>query len=355
MARRRNDPIFWDKPHRGRSFLLGLLVVALLLFFAVTVWNFALNHTVGYERLAITLTTLPNDLEGFTILHLSDLNGETLGSHQSAIFQAINGKSFSCIVMSGNMVGKDGDVGPLLDLVAGLPKDTPKLLIPGDSDPPLIDTGAHGSVSPYADWAVLVQEAGVTILDEPLSFTRGKATIWFTPEYLYTLNVDNTQAAYQNVVDTLNAQVGSLTADQAAQKRAAEYNVQRMQHLREAMAAMKSSDIQVAVTNYPLTREEVQGVRNSVSAKQVFSYHHVSLVLAGGYCNGQWRLPGIGAVYVPEHGWFPGDVALSGLHYLDGVWQHISPGLGASPDYPLMPFRLFNSPGVTVLVLTTSL
>ena len=48
------------------------------------------------------------------------------------------------------------------------------------------------------------------------------------------------------------------------------------------------------------------------------------------------------------------DVQITGMGYLGGVWQHISPGLGPSGLYPWMPFRLFNSPGATMLVLTSS-
>ena len=61
----------------------------------------------------------------------------------------------------------------------------------------------------------------------------------------------------------------------------------------------------------------------------------------------------MGAVYVPELGFFPQDEKITGMGYLAGVWQHISPGLGAGTDYPwFMPMRLFNSPGATMLVLT---
>ncbi|MBQ8201344.1 MAG: hypothetical protein IJZ74_06220 [Clostridia bacterium] len=352
---RRQQYIFVEESHRGRGFLIALLVVLVILLTGLFTWNFALNHTVLFDRQYVTINNLSTDLENWTILHLSDLNGKYVGDQQSAIKKAIGTRSVSSIVLSGNMVGEDGNVKPLLDLLAILPAETPILLIPGDSDPPLYDPAPHGTVSAYADWATALIDAGVTILDEPVSFTRGKSTIWFVPESLYSLDIDSTIAAYQNQLDGLNALVGNLSADQAAQKRNAEFQIARMQRIRETIAAIKTKDIQIAVSHMPLTKAYVASAKAVTPAKNAFSMHHVSLILAGGYCGGQWRLPSGGAIYVPELGFFPEDHLVSGMSYLDGVWQYISPGLSASTEYPFMPFRLFNSPGVALHVLTASL
>ena len=244
---RRQQYIFVEESHRGRGFLIALLVVLVILLTGLFTWNFALNHTVLFDRQYVTINNLSTDLENWTILHLSDLNGKYVGDQQSAIKKAIGTRSVSSIVLSGNMVGEDGNVKPLLDLLAILPAETPILLIPGDSDPPLYDPAPHGTVSAYADWATALIDAGVTILDEPVSFTRGKSTIWFVPESLYSLDIDSTIAAYQNQLDGLNALVGNLSADQAAQKRNAEFQIARMQRIRETIAAIKTKDIQIAV------------------------------------------------------------------------------------------------------------
>ena len=70
-----------------------------------------------------------------------------------------------------------------------MPAETPKYYIPGDMDGSWLDSFAHGNISVYTDWALALQEAGVTLLDLPVSETRGKGTIWFVPEDLYTLNL----------------------------------------------------------------------------------------------------------------------------------------------------------------------
>ncbi len=353
---RRQQYIFVEESHRGRGFLIGFIVVILLLLAVLFTANLAMTHTVAYTREYVTISDLPTALDNFTILHLSDLNGAELGDRQSAVKKAIGNRSgYGAVVLSGNMVGESGNVQPVLDLMSQMPTGTPVLLLPGAGDPALYATAAHASLSAYADWAQQLIDAGVILLDEPYAVTAGKGTVWFTPEELYTMDTVSTEKAWQNQIDMLNAQVEPLSADQAALKRTAEYQVQRMQRIREKIASMQESHVQIAVSHMPLSREAVAESRAWATSK-VFSMSKVSLILSGGYCGGQWRIPGLGAVYVPELGFFPEDERVTGMGYLAGVWQHISPGLGAGTDYPwFMSFRLFNAPGATMLVLTPHL
>ena len=352
MARRQQS-IFYEQSHRGRGFLIGLLVVLSLLLAVLFTANLAMTHTVSYTREYVTIPDLPLDLDNFTILHLSDLNGAQLGDQQSAVKKAIGSRSgYGAVVLSGNMVGEKGDIQPVLDLLAQLPGGTPVLLLPGDADPALYATTAHESLSPYATWVQQLIDAGVTILDKPIAITSGKATIWFSPESLYTTDTINNQKAWQNQIDILSAKVEPLTPDEEALMRTAQFQVQRMEEIRQIISTIKGSHIQVAVSHLPLTAASVAESRAWAGSK-VFSMGNTSLILSGGYCAGQVRIPGLGALYVPELGFFPEDHLVTGMNYLAGVWQHISPGLGASPDYPwFMPMRIFNAPGATMLVLT---
>lgn len=352
---RRQEYIFSDEPRHGRGLLIGFLVVLIILLAALFTSNLAMTHTVSYTREYVTISNLPVGLDNFTILHLSDLNGAELGDRQSAVKKAIGTRTgYGAVVLTGNMVGESGNVQPMLDLLSQLPTGTPVLLLPGDGDPALYATKAHATLSAYADWAQQLIDAGVIILDEPYSITTGKATVWFVPESLYTMDTVSTEKAWQNQIDTLNAQVEPLTLDQSALLRTAEYQVARMQRIREKILTMKEKDIQIAVSHMPLTKESIVASR-AWAANEVFALSRVSLTLAGGYCAGQWRIPGLGAIWTPELGFFPAEEDISGLGYLAGMWQHISPGLGSRPDYPwFMPMRLFNSPGATMIVLTAT-
>ena len=65
---------------------------------------------------------------------------------------------------------------------------------------------------------------------------------------------------------------------------------------------------------------------------------------------------GVGALYVPELGWFPEDSQVQGLSFCGGIWQYVSPGLGKGLIYPWwMSFRLFNSPAVTTITLSKNI
>lgn len=360
MAKRRRKSQYIFAPElnqkKSHSFLRGFVLILLVLAFGCFITNYIMDHQLEYDRQKVTITTLPGDLESWSILHFSDLHGRELGENQGIIRNTLGSNvRVSSVVFTGDMLGKDGDVSAFLDLVALLPAGTPKLYVPGDEDPPYLDPTPHGSVSPLADWAVTLIDAGVTILDEPLLFTRGRndsARIWFVPEYLYELDVDNLESAY---AAQLNQLTGSLTAEQAARKRVAEYQIARAQRIREAKRSMLPTDVQIALTHTPLTSPYITEMMAQSSQSGVFSLRNVSLFLAGHYCAGQVRLPILGAVYVPDFGWFPEDSLLMGMGRVGGIPQYVNRGLGSSGYYPYMPFRLFNNPGMAYIQLTANL
>lgn len=351
--RRKNQYIFAGEQPRspGKRFALGVLSVLAVAVLAVVISNFTLNNQVQLNPVKITVQNLPDDLENWSILHLSDLHGREIGSSQSAIRKALSGVNYSSVVMTGDMLGADGDVQPLLDVIALLSADKPKFLIPGDEEPPVYMSAAHDSLSVYAPWAQAVMDAGVTILDEPIAVQRGKSTIWFVPEYLYSLDMDGMASAYQKQLDNLSA-IESLTPDQSAQKRLAEHHLARVERIKLAAKTMTEKDIQVAVSHAPLTRDYAMTMLQWVDKKEVFSLRNAAVVLSGHYTGGQWRMPWGGAVYVPDYGWFPQDSLITGMDYINGIPQYISSGLAASGYYPWQPFRLFNQPEIAYVTLT---
>ena len=355
MRREQNKYIFASesnrKPRRHRALKAALILIPLII---VGLWvaNLTVSRRVMVEDLWLTVLNLPQDLEEYSILHISDLRGARYGKEQKAVQTALGNLRYSCVVMTGDMIGEDGDVTPLLELIALMPKETPKYLIPGESDPPVIANGAHGSLSVWSDWAEQVQAAGVTILDLPVLETRNKGRIWFVPENLYALDVNRMEAIYTQELKDLNNRAASLSADDAARIRSLEYELDRIGKLKEIRKEFTSTDIQVALTHVPLTADYVKDMISWSGKEDYFSLRYTSLILAGYYNGGQWRLPWAGPIYVPEKGWFPGDRGIMGLEYPEGIPQHISPGMGSSPYYPGQAGRLFNSPVITRILLT---
>ena len=160
------------------------------------------------------------------------------------------------------------------------------------------------------------------------------------------------RGAVRNQLEELNSRKTSLTADDAARIRALEYEAERVDALIEMKKEFLSTDIQVVLTHTPLSAEYVADMVSWAGKEDLFSMRYASLILAGHYNGGQWRIPFIGAIYVPELGWFPQDSQVQGLSYLEGIPQYISPGLGSDPHYERQPGRIFNSPVITRIVLT---
>ena len=150
MRRERNQYIFASElTRRNRSHRFRTAVLLFLPIMIAVLWmmNITISRRVQVQELRLTVLNLPNDLEGFSILHLSDLHGERFGEGQKVVDAALDKTRFSCVVMTGDMLGEDGDVQPLLELVDCLPRDVPKFLIPGDTDGPAAAFQAHRSLS----------------------------------------------------------------------------------------------------------------------------------------------------------------------------------------------------------------
>ena len=150
----------FDKTQKTHHFRNAVLILIPLLIAAVWVLNLTISRRVTMDEIRLTVLNLPEDLEGYSILHISDLHGERYGENQKAIAAALGNSRYSCVVMTGDMLGEDGDVEPLLELIALMPKETPKYLIPGDTDGELTDSLAHGSLSVFREWVLRLQEAG---------------------------------------------------------------------------------------------------------------------------------------------------------------------------------------------------
>lgn len=336
--------------HTALWILLGILGALILTFAA----GIAVSRSVKLYRESAVIPDLPEELRGFRILHVSDLHGEVYGSGQQAVGTALDGVSVSCVVMTGDMLGKDGDFGPLAQFLDRMPTGVPVYCIPGDEDPDYLDAAGHGTATPYSLWAEALIDRGGVILDRPvLVAERGRrksARLWLIPDSVLTMDLDSHEATWQGRLDSMRMSGGT-----EAGIRVAEYQLDRARAIRESVADIRETDILILVTHMPLTADMVS-MRNEGSTRaDLFSTRRVSLVLSGHLCAGQFRLPGLGAVSVPGLGTFPEDDRITGMTWVSGLQQDISPGLGASSIYPWWAsFRFFNPPAMTLVTLTSN-
>lgn len=359
MARRKASYIFApDKPERrgGMGCLLAVLIIAAALTAAVFTMNYAMNQRVELKEEKVSVMNLNKAFEGFTLLHISDLQASAVGSDSELWRELLFGKSFHAVVLSGDMVGLTGDFEPLLDLIRILQeikKDVPIYLIAGDEDPnPVV--GAQGSTEALAGWVRAAQKQGAIYLDAPMAVEAGKRKVWITPEYLYDVDAESMVSSLTQQKLDMESTGQPYDGENGAVYRALCYRLDAMERTVAALAEMDKADLQVAVNHAPLEASYIRTSLEWADQTQTFNFRNISLLLCGHYCGGQWRVPGSGPVYVPERGWFSGDSGVTGMQRVNSINQYISPGIGDSDEYP-MKGRLFNPPAVTLLKFTSSL
>ena len=355
---RSHDPLFAEgkRKHPLISFLLLLLI---LIIATTAVLNSINNSRVNLAQVSVTVPTLPSALENFRILHISDLHGLYFGPHQEQLKAALASARYDIVCVTGDVTGRDGDVGAFLALIDLVGSKAPVYFIPGDEDPAAISSVPHSGGSAKASYILAAESRGAVYVDAPVQITRGKGTLWLSPEWMYQMDDAASRAAYQARLAELQADPPSPERDAALA--AVEYQILLLDRIVEAQREMQETDVHVALAHHPLSDAARQALRDWTISGNDRNIASVALVLAGHYVGGQWRIPGIGAVRAPlesglgSRGWFPEDSQIVGLSTVNGIPQYISPGLGTSAATGLPPIRLFNTPTVTVITLTSRL
>ena len=334
--------------------MILLMAVVLAAFVLLLLANLAMNRKLELATVKVPVMALDKTFENFTVLHISDLHADPMGNDLNTWRTALYGKGYSAVVLTGDMVGKTGDYQPLVSLINILRQiDTtaPIYFVAGDDDPPPVISAYRGTPEVLADWILAAQGAGALYLDAPMGQQAGKRTVWFIPEVLYSMDVAGMAESLARQKADMEALGKQYEAEGGAAYRALGNRLDAMERSAAAIRDMTSQDLQIAVSHVPLDVEYVRMAVEWAEPNAVFGFRSVALVLAGHFAAGQWRLPGIGPVYVPETGWFPGDGGIVGLQRINSVNQYTSGGVGASSFYP-MPGRLFNTPTAALLRFT---
>lgn len=149
----------------------------------------------------------------------------------------------------------------------------------------------RGTPRVLADWVEAAQAAGAVYLDAPVSQTVGKKTVWFSPEYLYDVDVDGLIGALTSQRESMEAQGSQYEAEGGAAYRALGYRIEAYQRTQQALKAMTANDLQIAVNHVPMETSYIRESIEWADQEKVFNFRNISLLLCGHYCGGQWRLP----------------------------------------------------------------
>lgn len=336
-----------------------LIAIALLLVIMV----FVQGGSLTVDEQEVTLVGLPQDLEGYRILHLSDLAGRRFGDAQATILREIGTLDYDAVFITGDMVGAGSDPEPFYELLEGLPSSKPVYFIAGDSDPdPVLDTTRDitGTVEEMvlADWVLGAIERGAIYVDAPVELNVGNSSIWISPADMLNLNASElVNTCEDQMTQEQEGTVLGLATDHDTLP-ATTYRYQRAQRLLSAVNSMTATDVHISLAHEAPSADYLAASASHSAGESFLT--QPSLVLAGHYCGGVWRLPLLGAFYIPSstadrHGWFPAQEDVQGLSSVSGTQVYISAGLSTSGSAPLMAFRFLNRPQISIIELTATL
>jgi len=344
------------------TFPLFILLSFMILVFALMALD---NSSVQVDRQTISLVGLPEDLEGYTILQVSDLHARDFGAHQAALLRAINAETYNLIVFTGDMVGASGNAQPFYDLLEGLTARRPRYFIPGDSDPDILLDKPRDIVGTLQevvlnDWVLGAEARGAELLSSATGIEVGQSKLWLTPATQLNLNItDSVKLLEEQMTQETEGTLSGLEGDHNNLPFTT-WRYNQLKATQDAIPLMAPSDLQIALSHIPPTEQYIT-VSQELGSRGNRAYLYTpDLVLAGHYCGGGWKLPFLGAFYIPStfaprHGWFPAREDVEGVKQLGGTLVYTSPGLGMTDRIYLPKFRLLNSPKISVLKLTSAI
>ena len=325
------------KPLRSR-----LALYFFLLFLATLAVNGIANQFVHIRRIQVPVTGLSEAFDGYTLLHISDLKGESFGSDQRRLSAALRKYDFDAAVITGDMISSLGNAQPFYALIDALKahSDAPVYFIAGDSDPPVTAESYFTGGSPFAPWVLGAQQRGAHLLSAPVAIERDGQTLWLTTGSQLNLDLNTMQGQFELQY------LGALSSGDENAIELAAYNLSWLEQTRAARKTMADKDAIVTLMHAPPTQDDL--------------LEQIDLILCGHVMGGMMRLPFVGPVFMPSsslprYGLFPGPHFHYGLSREKHPQVYVSPGLGSGSDeYPSFFLRLFNPPVITLVTLTPS-
>lgn len=338
-----------------------LFLLALVIILAAMV--FMSNSSVQSETQSVTVVGLPEELENYRIVVVSDLNGKRFGDEQSSLVRNVESLGYDMILCVGDMVGESSDPAPFYEFLDGLSKPGRVYFIAGDADPgPYLSTlrATEGTLEEIVleDWILGAIERGANYVDAPIKVEVGDTAIWLTPTSFLNLDASLYRANWKaqmeqeqdGYLDGVEADYNSLPFTSYRYKLAQEFFT--------AQEEIEATDFLIGLSHQVPDDAFIKSAATHDSDGRFL--FEPELIVSGHYCGGVWRLPFLGAFYVPNrllprYGWFPSQEDVQGLSQVGESQVFISQGLSTSSAVPFLPFRLNNDPTITQLQLTAKL
>ncbi|MFC7322744.1 metallophosphoesterase [Halobacillus campisalis] len=318
-----------------RKMIFGIVILATAIT-TYTIWD---NQRIKVVEQTVAIENLPIELEGVSILQITDLHEKVFGTEQEKLIKAINSVDYDVIAFTGDMLnGTDSrHYESFYTLLEGIENKKHALYVPGNADPESYFIDAEGNYV-KDEFVEGLEERGVKLLEAAYNAEFGETSIRFD--------------AFE--VSVLNPEKGVVVANGRVRSKYAKTTQYRnhQQRLMSEIAELNETDhdLLIALNHYPV----VDARMDQLIDNPQFIWRDYDLIVAGHYHGGQIRVPFIGALFVPEP-WYKGGGILPPRDRVSGLWdyhgtkQYVSRGLGSSNFISFLKFRMFNTPEINVL------
>lgn len=273
-----------------KSFGMILLVLIIILVFL-----FIQNNWISKTRFKITLQRLPINFNGFKIAHISDLHNKSFGKNQQYLLNKIKEENPNIIIITGDLIdSRRYNEYIAMQFVKEAVKVAPVYYVTGNHE---IRSGKFKGLEKK------LVSTGVNVLRNDWE------KIDINGQSIIIVGVDDpyTGIRYREPV-VIN------------------------EYLRKATEGLDDDSFKILLSHRP----------EKINAYAKFGF---DLVFSGHAHGGQFRIPFLGGLIVPNQGFFPKYTSRS--HKVDDTVMIISRGLGNS----IIPQRMFNRPEVVITEL----
>jgi predicted MPP superfamily phosphohydrolase len=281
------------KKKKGRVILFIVIFVI-----AFSVWLWWENTSIQTTHVNIRSEKIPTELDGFTIVQVSDLHNAEFGNQQDRLLKAVKSASPDIIAVTGDLIDSNhSDVTKAMEFINGAVKIAPVYYV----------TGNHEAWSDqYIELKKQMLMVGVDVLeDENIIIEYAGVTIQLLG--LNDLDFITTDGTYERL----------------------------------AMIDTKLKNILGESNKYTIL------LSHRPELFDVYVENNIDLVLSGHAHGGQVRLPFFRGLVAPNQGFFP--KYFEGLYDKKQTKMIVSRGLGNS----IIPLRVNNRPELVIVELMT--
>lgn len=274
---------------------IELFSKVIIILMIIVLFLYSQNNWITKTNLKLSFKNLPKNFNNFKIVHISDLHNKSFGKKQRYLIKQISEENPNIIVITGDLIdSRRYNENIAIEFVNEAIKIAPLYYVTGNHEMRL------ANLKSLEEQLI---SSGVKVLDN--SWEK--------------ISIEGQSIIIAGVYDPLT---GTRNRERIVMN----------QHLQQLTKELDNNSFKILLSHRP---ERIND----------YAQYGFDLVFTGHAHGGQFRIPFIGGLVVPNQGFFP--KYTSGVHKVDNTTMIISRGLGNS----IMPQRIFNRPEVVVVEL----